>query len=104
MTDSSRSSSQFDSSTRPSIEKLPKLSPVVMIEESTHIDDDFEEIKLDSNKPKKRSIFARFGGDSTTSSPRFTHVFKKDSLVESVHESELKNITPLERQGIQLAA
>jgi len=102
--DSSRSSSQFGSSNRSSIEKLPKLSTAVMIEESTGIDDEFEEIKLDGNKPKKRSIFARFGGDSTTSPARFTHVFKKDSLVESVHESELKNIVPLERQGIQLAA
>lgn len=102
--DSSRSSSQFDSSNRPSIERLPKLSSEVTIEESICIDDEFEEIKLDNSKPKKRGIFARFGGDSTTSSARFTHVFKKDSLVEMVHESELKNIIPHDMQGIQLVA
>jgi len=99
--DSPQSSSQSDRSNRPSLEGMYKLSPPVRAKESTCVQDEFEEIKLDDNKPKKRGIFARFGADS---SAKFTSVFKRDTLVESAHESELKSINPLEKQPIQFAA
>lgn len=105
--DPSRPSLQLDGrSTRPSFERLTKLSPPVKIEESAVPDDGFEEIKLDDSKPKKRGIFARFGGDSTTVTPpgRFTSAFKREAPVESAHESELKRIPPPEKHGIQLTA
>lgn len=105
--DPSRPSLQLDGrSTRPSFERLSKLSPPVKIEESTVPDDDFEEIRLDDSKPKKRGIFARFGGDSATATPpgRFTSAFKKEIPAESIQESELKRIPPIEKQDIQLVA
>lgn len=82
------------------------MSPPVRIEEYTAPDDGFEEIKLDDSKPKKRGIFARFGGDSTatTQSGRFTSTFKKETPTESIQASELKKIHSPEKQGIQLTA
>ncbi|RPB26928.1 hypothetical protein L211DRAFT_834599 [Terfezia boudieri ATCC MYA-4762] len=105
--DPSRPSLQLDGrSTRPSFERLTKLSPPVRIEECTVRGDSFEEVKLDDNKPKKWGIFARFGGDSaaTTPSGRFTSAFKKETPAESIQESELKKFSTPEKQGIQLAA
>lgn len=82
------------------------MSPPTKIEEVSTHDDGFEEIKLDDGKPKKRGIFARFGGDSTPTAPssRFIMPFKKDAPVETVHESELKKLPVSEKQGISLAA
>ncbi|KAF8425586.1 hypothetical protein EV426DRAFT_701562 [Tirmania nivea] len=103
--DPSRPSLQLDGrSTRPSFERLTRLSPPVRIEECTVLGDGFEEIKLDDSKPKKRGIFARFGGDSTAPSGRFTSAFKKETSAESIQESELKKISSPEKQGIQLTA
>lgn len=105
--DPSRPSLQLDGrSDRPSFERLTKLSPPVRVEECIVSGDGFEEIKLDDHKPKKWSIFARFGGDSTAATPsgRFTSAFKKETPAELIQESELKKIPPPEKQGIQLTA
>ena len=79
---------------------MMKLSPPVRIEETpATADDGFEEIKLDDNKPKKRGIFGRFGGDSTTASvPSSKFIsFKREHPTESVHGSELKRIPSPEK-------
>lgn len=101
--------------TRPSLDGRPRMSldsrrsrlapPAKIDEHSATGADDFEEIKLDDAKPKKRGIFSRFGTDATTattpatvpsSTSALTSGFKfgakKDTMIETVHESELKKL------------
>jgi hypothetical protein len=73
-------------------QRSPRMPPV---EEP---DDGFEDVKLDDPRPKKLGIFSRFGGDHAsrenreTARPRSGLFGRRDHVVESEHESELRYI------------
>ncbi|KAI5819783.1 hypothetical protein BZA77DRAFT_303534 [Pyronema omphalodes] len=75
----------------------PRLAPVKVVEEP---EDEFEEVKLvDDTRPKKHSIFSRFGGDhgnkdaeKDPSRPRSMIFSRKDNAIEAAHEAELARI------------
>ncbi|KAI5799178.1 hypothetical protein DFH27DRAFT_86930 [Peziza echinospora] len=93
----SRSRPSVEFRTRPSFDSS-KLSRPVRIEE--HTLDQFEDIKLDDPKTKKRGLFSRFGNDHTAAASPPTSAFpfktglglRKDVTLP-VNESELRSIT-----------
>lgn len=107
--------------TRPSLDGRPRMSldsrrsrlapPAKIDEHSATGEDGFEEIKLDDTKPKKRGIFSRFGTDASTTTPNptapvvsnglasgFKFGTKKDAIIETVHENELKKLGTTKEQ------